>query len=163
MAQWEDRIRLTLDLLINNLLASQLNNRDFENDLYRDFTYIDDIVVGIERLIGNPPIEDGKAPHKVFNIGNNSPKKLMVFIGAFEKALGTATGKEVEFEKVFEPIKSGDVPATYASTRLLQDAVGFKPETSIVEGLQEFVEWYVEYYGKKKWDRKVPKYFWKLT
>jgi UDP-glucuronate 4-epimerase len=121
------------------------NNGDFENDLYRDFTYIDDIVVGIKRLLSNPPNEP--VPHKVYNIGNNSPEKLMVFIETLEKCLSKATGIEIVFDKVFEPIKPGDVPATYASTDLLQKAVGFKPETSIEEGLQKFADWYVEYYG----------------
>lgn len=120
------------------------NNGDFEHDLYRDFTYIDDIVEGIERLLGNPPID--KVPHKVFNIGNNNPEKLMVFIETLEKALSKALGREVVFEKIFEPLKAGDVPATYASTDKLEEAVGFKPETSIEEGLQRFAEWYVEYY-----------------
>jgi len=120
------------------------NNGDFENDLYRDFTYIDDIVEGIERLISNPPTDS--VQHKVYNIGNNSPEKLMVFIETLEKCLSKATGKEVVLEKNFEPIKPGDVPATYASTDLLQKAVGFRPETSIEEGLQQFVDWYVDYY-----------------
>ncbi|MCM3391488.1 GDP-mannose 4,6-dehydratase [Cytobacillus oceanisediminis] len=124
------------------------NNGDFENDLYRDFTYIDDIVEGIERLLSNPPEGDDSVPHKVFNIGNNSPEKLMVFIRSLEKALSNALGKEVVFEKDFEPIKPGDVPATYASTNQLQEAVGFKPETPIEEGLQKFAEWYVQYYNK---------------
>lgn len=124
------------------------NNGDFENDLYRDFTYIDDIVEGIERLLGNPPEEDG-VQHKVFNIGNNNPEKLMVFIETLEKCLGNALGREVIFEKIFEPIKPGDVPATYASTKQLQEAVGFKPQTSIEEGLQKFADWYVDYYSKK--------------
>ncbi|MED3689595.1 GDP-mannose 4,6-dehydratase [Peribacillus butanolivorans] len=122
------------------------NNGDFENDLYRDFTYIDDIVEGIERLLSNPSVGDNNVPHKVFNIGNNNPEKLMVFIETLEKCLSNALGREVEFDKVFEPIKPGDVPATYASTELLQKAVDFKPETSIEEGLQNFAEWYVEYY-----------------
>jgi UDP-glucuronate 4-epimerase len=125
------------------------NNGDFENDLYRDFTYIDDIVEGIERLLPNPSVGDNNVPHKVFNIGNNNPEKLMVFIETLEKCLSNALGKEVSFEKVFEPIKPGDVPATYASTDLLQKAVGFKPATSIEEGLQKFVDWYVEYYKVK--------------
>ncbi|MBX9974439.1 GDP-mannose 4,6-dehydratase [Cytobacillus firmus] len=120
------------------------NNGDFENDLYRDFTYIDDIVEGIERLLSNPPEDD--IQHKVYNIGNNSPEKLMVFIETLEKALSKALGREVQFEKIFEPIKPGDVPATYASTDQLQKAVGFKPETSIEEGLQKFADWYVDYY-----------------
>lgn len=123
------------------------NNGDFENDLYRDFTYVDDIVEGIERLITNP--SEDVVPHKVFNIGNNNPEKLMTFIGALEKALTNALGREVEFNKVFEPIKPGDVPATYASTDKLQEAVGFKPSTTIEEGLQRFADWYVEYYKVK--------------
>ncbi|MEK4581166.1 MULTISPECIES: GDP-mannose 4,6-dehydratase [Bacillus] len=123
------------------------NNGDFENDLYRDFTYIDDIVEGIQRLLSNPP--KGDVEHKVFNIGNNNPEKLMVFIETLEKVLGKALGREVTFEKVFEPIKPGDVPATYASTDLLQKAVDFKPETSIEKGLQEFANWYVKYYTVK--------------
>jgi UDP-glucuronate 4-epimerase len=120
------------------------NNGDFKNDLYRDFTYVDDIVEGIDRLLSKPPTET--VPHKVFNIGNNSPEKLMVFIETLEKCLSKATGREVIFNKLFEPIKPGDVPATYASTDLLQHAVGFKPKTSIEEGLQKFADWYVEYY-----------------
>lgn len=123
------------------------NNGDFDNDLYRDFTYIDDIVEGIERLFYNAPIET--VPHKVFNIGNNHPEKLMVFIKTLEKCLGKATDREVIFDKIFEPITPGDVPATYASTDLLQKAVGFKPETSIEKGLQSFADWYCEYYKVK--------------
>lgn len=122
------------------------NNGDFENDLYRDFTYIDDIVEGIVRLLNNPP-KDEEVQHKVYNIGNNSPEKLMVFIEALEKALSNALGRKVEFEKIYEPMKPGDVPATYASTKLLQEEVGFKPETSIEIGLQKFADWYINYYG----------------
>jgi len=135
----------------NKLFAGEpiriFNNGDFENDLYRDFTYIDDIVEGIERLLSNPP--QGNVQHKVFNIGNNNPEKLMVFIETLEKALSKALGKEIQFEKIFEPIKPGDVPATYASTEQLQKAVGFKPQTSIEEGLQKFADWYVDYYKVK--------------
>lgn len=130
------------------------NNGDFEHDLYRDFTYIDDIIEGVVRLLNSPPeagegAAAGSAAHRVFNIGNNSPEKLMTFIGALERALSKALGREVVFEKIYEPIKPGDVPATYAATDLLQGAVGFKPETSIEDGLQRFAEWYVEYYGVK--------------
>lgn len=123
------------------------NNGDFEHDLYRDFTYIDDIVEGIVRLLNNPPQKtEDSAAHTVFNIGNNKPEKLMTFIRTLEKALSNALGREVEFEKIFEPIKPGDVPATYASTDRLQNMVGFKPKTSIEDGLQKFADWYVEYY-----------------
>lgn len=123
------------------------NNGDFENDLYRDFTYIDDIVEGIERLLNNAPV--GDVQHKVFNIGNNNPEKLMTFINTLEKCFGKALEREIEFEKIFEPIKPGDVPATYASTRLLQNVVGFEPQTTIEEGLQKFANWYTEYYKVK--------------
>lgn len=102
-------------------------------------------IEGIIRLLGNPPSE--AVPHKVFNIGNNCPEKLMVFIESLEKALSKALGRDVIFEKIFEPLKAGDVPATYASTDLLQEAVGFKPETSIEEGLRKFADWYVEYHS----------------
>ncbi|UOE61878.1 GDP-mannose 4,6-dehydratase [Priestia filamentosa] len=132
----------------NDKAIKIFNNGDFDNDLYRDFTYIDDIVVGIERLIGYPH-EEGSVPHRVYNIGNNSPEKLMTFITTLERCLSNVLGKEVEFKKEFEPIKPGDVPATYASTNMLQKAVGFKPETSIEEGLQKFANWYVDYYGVK--------------
>jgi UDP-glucuronate 4-epimerase len=125
------------------------NNGDFEHDLYRDFTYIDDIVEGIERLLSNPSVGENNVPHRVFNIGNSSPEKLMTFIETLEKCLSKALGREVLFEKVFEPIKPGDVPATYASTQLLEQAVGFKPKTPIEEGLQRFVDWYCEYYKVK--------------
>lgn len=125
------------------------NNGDFEHDLYRDFTFVDDIVTGIERLLSNPSIGEDGVSHKVFNIGNNNPEKLMVFIETLEKCLSNALGREVIFEKVYEPIKPGDMPATYASTSLLQQAVGFKPETPIEEGLQKFVDWYVDFYNVK--------------
>lgn len=137
------------DKYFNRESIKIFNNGDFENDLYRDFTYIDDIVEGIERLLSNPPTGGKTVPHKVFNIGNNNPEKLMVFIETLEKALSNSLGREVQFEKVFEPIKPGDVPATYASTDQLQKAVGFKPTTSIEEGLQQFADWYVEYYKVK--------------
>jgi len=123
---------------------SIFNNGDFNNDLYRDFTYIDDIITGIENLITCPSQE--KVPHRVFNIGNNNPEKLMTFITTLEKCLSNSLGTEIVFKKKFEPIKSGDVPATYASTDRLQEAIGFKPETSIKEGLQKFTDWYVKYY-----------------
>src|SRR5690625_3707269 len=123
------------------------NNGDFENDLYRDFTYIDDIVNGIERLLSHPPKDS--VPHKVYNIGNNNPEKLMVFIETLEKCLSNALNREVVFKKEFEPIKPGDVPKTYASTDALQKAVGFKPDTPLEVGLQKFADWYVDYYNVK--------------
>ena len=123
------------------------NNGDFENDLYRDFSYIDDIIEGIVRLLPAPPLKtEDKAAHRVYNIGNNNPVKLMDFISTLEKCLGKALAKKVDFQKIYEAMKAGDVPATYASTDLLEKTIGFKPNTSIEEGLQNFANWYVEYY-----------------
>jgi len=123
------------------------NNGDFENDLERDFTYIDDIIEGILKLIPLLPKKDeNNVPHIVYNIGNNHPEKLMTFIHTLEKSFSMVLGKEIVFEKVYEPLKPGDVPITYASTELLEQAIGFKPKTSIEEGLQRFAEWYVDYY-----------------
>lgn len=130
--------------LFNGEPIKIFNNGDFENDLYRDFTYIDDIVEGIVRLIPEAPTENVK--HRVYNIGNNKPVKLMKFINSLEDALSNKLNKEVKFEKHFEPMQPGDVPATYASTDKLYNAVGFKPTTSIEEGLQRFIDWYVDYY-----------------
>ena len=135
------------DRYFNNQAIKIFNNGDFENDLYRDFTYIDDIVEGIKRLLQTPP--SGSVQHEVFNIGNNNPEKLMTFITSLEIALGNALGRSVEFNKEYEPIKPGDVPATYASTDALQKAVGFKPKMTIQDGLQQFADWYVNYYNKK--------------
>jgi len=126
------------------------NNGDFEHDLYRDFTYIDDIVEGIMKLLNCIPKEDENGvSHVVYNIGNNKPVKLMDFIHTLEICLSNSLGRKVVFEKVYEPIKLGDVPATYASTKLLEEAIAFKPKTSIEEGLQKFTDWYVNYYNIK--------------
>ncbi|MPM33077.1 UDP-N-acetylglucosamine 4-epimerase [bioreactor metagenome] len=125
------------------------NNGDFDHDLYRDFTYIDDIIEGIVRLLPEAPSATEGVPHRVLNIGNNSPEKLMTFIFTLEKAFSNALGRKVEFEKIYEPIKPGDVPATYASIEKLQSLVGFKPQTPIEVGLQKFADWYVEYYKVK--------------
>jgi len=126
------------------------NNGDFEHDLYRDFTYIDDIVKGVMKLLNCIPKEDeNRVPHVVYNIGNNQPVKLMNFIYTLEKCLSKALGRKIVFQKVYEPIKPGDVPVTYASTKRLEEAIGFKPKTNIEEGLQKFADWYVDYYNIK--------------
>ncbi len=123
------------------------NNGDFENDLYRDFTYIDDIISGIVKLMEHSSSEEPF--HKVYNIGNNTPVKLMDFIEALELSFSRAMGKTVVFQKQYEPMKPGDVPATYASTERLEEVTGFSPKTSISEGLQRFADWYVDYYKLK--------------
>jgi UDP-glucuronate 4-epimerase len=122
------------------------NNGDMNHDLYRDFTYVDDIVDGIVSLMEIPPHEN--VLHRILNIGNNKPEKLMYFIETLENALSKAIGTRVLFEKVFEPMKQGDVPRTYASIDLLQKVTGFQPKTTIEEGLQAFADWYVDYYNR---------------
>lgn len=119
------------------------NNGNFEHDLYRDFTYIDDIVIGIKKIIGNPPC--GAVLNRIFNIGNNTPVKLMDFIETLEKCLTKAAGREINFNKLYLPIQPGDVPMTYASIESLQKVLGFEPKTTIEEGLQKFADWYVKH------------------
>jgi UDP-glucuronate 4-epimerase len=123
------------------------NNGNFENDMYRDFTYIDDIVEGISEVLSKPPMSLNPK-HHVLNIGNNNPEKLMFFIETLEDCLANSLNKRVEFKKIFEPIKLGDVHKTYASTEKLETYVGFKPKTSIQDGLKHFTDWYVKYYKK---------------
>jgi UDP-glucuronate 4-epimerase len=135
------------DKYFSGSTISIYNNGDFENDMYRDFTYIDDIVEGIVKVLHNPPLS--LVPmHNVLNIGNNSPEKLMYFITTLEDCLSNSLHKKIEFSKKFEPIKLGDVQKTYASTDKLEGLVGFKPKTSIRDGLQRFTDWYVTYYEK---------------
>jgi UDP-glucuronate 4-epimerase len=119
-------------------------------DLYRDFTYIDDVIEGIIRVINTQPwADESGVRHKVFNIGNNKPEKLTIFIETLEKALSKAIGRNIAAKKEFLPMQPGDVPITYADTAELEQTVGFKPSTSIEEGLTKFAEWYCEYYGVK--------------
>lgn len=110
-------------------------------DMYRDFTYIDDIVTGMMNLLCNPPALDQKgAAYKIYNIGNHKPEKLMDYIETLEKCLGK------EAEKEYLPMQPGDVPRTYADVTELMEDFDFKPETSITEGLSRFAEWFKEYY-----------------
>jgi UDP-glucuronate 4-epimerase len=112
-------------------------------DMYRDFTYIDDVVGGILPLIENSPVLTiPDAPYKLYNIGNNRPEKLMDFIGAIEKAVGKKAVME------FYPMQPGDVYQTYADVDDLVRDVGFKPSTSIYEGIEKFVAWYKAWAGK---------------
>ena len=121
-------------------------------DMQRDFTYIDDIVEGVVRVMNTIPKADPDwtsdtpspssscAPYKLYNIGNNQPVALMAFIEAIEKAIGKKAVKE------YLPLQAGDVPATYADVNDLIKDTGFKPSTPIVEGINNFVKWYKEYY-----------------
>jgi UDP-glucuronate 4-epimerase len=121
-------------------------------NMERDFTYIDDIIEGVVRVMGKIPGPDptwlpgspdpstSSAPYRIFNIGNNNPVKLMHFIRVLEKALGK------EARKAFLDIQPGDVPSTYADIDALGNAVGFRPSTTVEEGIAEFVAWYTAHY-----------------
>jgi len=122
-------------------------------DMMRDFTYIDDIVEGVIRVLDKPatpatglkhssagPEANIHAPCRLFNIGNNQPEKLLDFIGFLENAIGKTAQKE------FLPMQAGDVKATYADISALQAWVGFKPNTPLKEGVEKFVKWYRQYY-----------------
>ena len=118
----------------------------------RDFTYIDDIVEGVIRVLDRPappnPDWDGanpdsgtsKAPWRVYNIGNNSPVELMDYIGALEEALG------IEADKEMLPLQDGDVPDTYANVDDLVKEFGYKPDMSVKQGVTNFVKWYKDFY-----------------
>ena len=119
----------------------------------RDFTYIDDIVEGVVRTLDHtapknpdwsgmkPDPGTSAAPYRLYNIGNNNPVELMYLIEVLEKTLGKTA------EKLMLPIQPGDVPSTYADVEALIDDVGFKPATSIEDGVERFVKWYMEYNG----------------
>ena len=110
-------------------------------DMLRDFTYIDDIVTGVENILCNPPAKDENgAAYKIYNIGNNKPEKLMDYIAVLEKCLGREAKKE------YLPMQPGDVYETYADVSELMKDYGFKPSTSIEEGLSRFTEWFLGYY-----------------
>ncbi len=121
-------------------------------DMMRDFTYIDDIVEGIVRLIGHPAAPDpdwnpaapsparSRAPYRIYNIGNNRPVNLMQFIGVLERCLGRKASLNLL------PMQPGDVPVTAADISALKASTGFAPSTPIETGLARFVEWYREYY-----------------
>ena len=125
----------------------------------RDFTYIDDIVEGIIRVMEKPPVksvgEDGLPipPYKVYNIGNNNPENLLYFVQILSEELVRAKvlPEDFDFEahKKLVPMQPGDVPVTYADTSELERDFGFKPHTSLREGLRKFAEWYYEYYIKE--------------
>jgi len=118
----------------------------------RDFTYIDDIVEGVVRVLDHIPSSNpywsgnspdpctSQAPYKLYNIGNNQPVELMSYIETLEKAL------EKTAKKNMLPMQAGDVPMTYADVNDLERDIGFKPQTSIMEGIGNFVKWYKSYY-----------------
>lgn len=123
----------------------------------RDFTYVDDIVEGVVRVMQHAPEkengEDGLPipPYKVYNIGNNNPENLLDFVTILQEELIRAkvlpADYDFEAHKQLVPMQPGDVPVTYADTTALEQDFGFKPSTSLREGLRKFAEWYAQYYG----------------
>ncbi|SOC44713.1 NAD-dependent epimerase [Salinicoccus kekensis] len=124
-------------------------------NMMRDFTYVEDIVEAITKLVdkpaqsnpewtgANPDPSSSYAPYKVYNIGNNAPVRLMEFIEAIEKRLGKKSKKN------FMDLQPGDVPETYANVEDLYNNINFKPETNIQDGVDNFIDWYLEYYNIK--------------
>jgi len=110
-------------------------------DMYRDFTYIDDIVNGIKKIIFNPPkFDENNVRYKIYNIGNNKPEKLIDFIEMLEKSLGKKALKE------YLPMQAGDVYQTFADITDLVNDFGFRPGTPIDVGLNKFTTWYIDNY-----------------
>lgn len=146
---------MALFMFTKNIIEGTAIDVYNNGQMMRDFTYVDDIVESISRLIDKPAQpninwngdspEPGSsyAPFKIYNIGNNNPVKLMDFISAIEEK----TGKKAI--KNFMPLQDGDVPATYADVSTLIKEIDFQPETSIEEGVGNFINWYISYYGIK--------------
>ena len=135
-------------LILNNEPIQIFNN----GNMSRDFTYVDDVVEAIYRIINKIPKKQNDfnfhkpdpsiswAPFKIFNVGNSSPTKLMKYINALEKALGKQAKKQ------FMPMQPGDVAKTLANTDSLEKWINYKPDTTIEEGIEKFVEWYIDFY-----------------
>lgn len=146
---------MALFMFTKNIIEGKPIDVFNNGEMMRDFTYVDDIVEAISRLIDKPaqpnPEWTGEspdpgtsyAPYKIYNIGNNSPVRLMDFIEAIEEK----TGKKAI--KNYMPLQAGDVPATYANVEDLFRDIDFQPQTNIKDGVGKFVDWYVDYYGVK--------------
>jgi UDP-glucuronate 4-epimerase len=145
---------MALFIFTRRILAGKAIEVYNHGDMKRDFTYIDDIVEGIWRVLNKPPCPDpgwdarrgdpatSSAPYRLFNIGSHRPVDLLAFIGLIEKNLGR------EAKKTLLPLQPGDVPATCADIEDLRRYVGFAPATPVETGVERFVQWYMEYYGK---------------
>jgi len=147
------------DLAYYKFVDAMLEGRPIDvynyGEMYRDFTYVDDLVRGIRLLIDAVPVRPETpddipewdslspvAPFRIVNIGNSQKVRLLDFINAIEETLG------IEAKRNYMPMQPGDVPATWADASLLKNLTGYQPETTIREGLSRFVEWYRDYYGK---------------
>lgn len=142
---------MALFKFVRAMLAGEAIDIYNMGEMLRDFTYVDDLVTALERLIDVVPgrgkaVEGDSlspvAPYRVLNIGNANPVPLMDFVTEVERALG------MEADKNFLPMQPGDVPATWADTGLLRALVGDVPATPVSEGVPRFVEWYRRYYGR---------------
>jgi UDP-glucuronate 4-epimerase len=143
------------DMALFLFVKAALENKPIDvfnnGEMLRDFTYIDDIVEGVVRVIDNPSkpnpswnhidISSSSAPYKIYNIGNNTPVNLMDFITAIENKLGKT------IKKNFLPIQAGDVPATFADVSDLVNDLDYKPNTAIQYGVDKFIDWYLEFYS----------------
>ncbi|ODA94206.1 capsular biosynthesis protein CpsI [Mesorhizobium sp. SEMIA 3007] len=144
---------MALFLFTRSILAGEPIKLFNNGNHTRDFTYIDDIAEGVIRTsdspaAGNPAWDSGhpdpatsSAPWRIFNIGNNNPVRLTAYVEALESALGRKAVIELL------PLQAGDVPDTFADTSALQEAVGYRPGTSVSDGVGRFVEWYQAYFG----------------
>jgi len=144
---------MALFMFTKNILAGKPIDVFNYGNHRRDFTYVDDIVQGVVRSMDHvaepdpdwdsddPDPATSNAPYRIYNIGNNQPVELMKYIEVLEQCLGR------QAEKNMLPMQLGDVPDTYADSQVLVDAVGYKPETSVEEGVARFVDWYVDYYN----------------
>ncbi len=145
---------MALFMFTRAMLAGDTINVFNKGQMVRDFTYIDDIVEGVIRVLDKvaepnpdfdplqPDPQTSKAPFRVFNIGNGNPTPLMDYIGALEAALGITAKKNMM------PMQPGDVPATSADTSELLKWVGFAPDTDVRDGVKRFAEWYLAYHGR---------------
>lgn len=143
---------MALFLFTRAMLAGEPIDIFNNGKMVRDFTYVDDIVQGVVRVLDKPARPDAAfdpqrpdpatstAPYRIFNIGNHQPTPLMDYVGALERALG------IQARKNFLPMQPGDVPATFANVEALNDWVGFRPDTPVEKGVQLFVDWYRSYY-----------------
>ncbi len=143
---------LFTDAILNDKPIKVFNN----GEMSRDFTYIDDIVDGVIKVIDNPAqpnenwdprdpeISTSSAPYRLYNIGNNAPLPLMEFIETLENALGKKA------EKNFIPMQDGDVVSTYADVSGLVDNFNYKPDTKLIDGIDEFVKWYLSFFEIKR-------------
>jgi UDP-glucuronate 4-epimerase len=123
----------------NQILQEETIDVYNNGNMSRDFTYVDDIIEGIVSLMKYPP-EPSSAPHRILNIGRNSPVNLLTFIELLEKYLGKKAIKN------FLPMQQGDIPSTWANTEALQMLTGYTPSTNLDEGIRKFVDWYTSYH-----------------